>query len=292
MRRADTVLDAGTTAIVLDSTADVADPAARHANWSMVPLTVSFGDREFRDYLDIGPDQFYDRLRSARDLPRTAAPSAGAWQAAFDRLDRYRRILVLPVSSRVSGSAQSAEIAARVLDPGGTRIHVLETHSVSLGTLLLAEGLQRLLVRGVPENELMAWYDDARAHLGVVFSVETLTYLQRGGRIGRAQAMVGGALGLRPILTLRDGEVAPLRRVRGRRRALAEFEQFLRERASGREAHVAVVHAAAPAGADRLVAMVRRVAPGAVIDHVGELGAVVGTHGGPGTLGLAVLPQP
>ena len=291
-RRADVVLRAETTAIVLDSTADIADPPARHANWAMVPLTVSFGGEVFRDYVDITPERFYERLRDARELPRTAAPSPGAWTEEFERLAGYDRILVLPVSSRVSASSQSAEIAARDADPTAGRIRVLETESVSLGTLLLAEGLQRLLVRGVPENELMAWFEGARSHLGVVFSVETLTYLQRGGRIGRAQAMVGGMLGVRPILTLREGEVAPLRRVRGRRRALREFERFLVERAHGSDVHVAVVHAAAPAAADELVAMVRRAAPRAVIDHVGQLGAVVGTHGGPGTLGMAVLAQP
>jgi DegV family protein with EDD domain len=286
------LLTAETTALVLDSTADLADPGARHRNWSMVPLTVSFGREVFRDYLDIGPDEFYRRLRDAPEPPRTAAPAPGAWQEAFEALDGYRRVLVLPLSSRVSASSQSAEIAARAVDPGGGRITVLETASVSLGTLVLAEGLQRLLVRGVPENELMSWFEQARERLGVVFSVDTLTYLQRGGRIGRAQAMVGGLLGMRPILTLRDGEVAPLRRVRGARRARAEFERFLAERAGASDLHLAVVHAAAPEAAQQLLAMARRVAPQAVIDHVGELGAVVGTHGGPGTLGMAVLSEP
>ena len=286
------LLTAETTALVLDSTADLADPGARHRNWSMVPLTVSFGREVFRDYIDIAPDEFYRRLREATELPRTAAPAPGAWQEAFEALDGYRRVLVLPVSSRVSASSQSAEIAARAVDPEGVRITVLETASVSLGTLVLAEGLQRLLVRGVPENELMSWFEQARERLGVVFSVDTLTYLQRGGRIGRAQAMVGGMLGMRPILTLRNGEVAPLRRVRGARRARAEFERFLAERADASDLHLAVVHAAAPEAAQQLLAMARRVAPQAVIDHVGELGAVVGTHGGPGTLGMAVLSEP
>ena len=189
-------LDASTTAIVLDSTADLAEPQARHPNWSMVPLTVSFGDQVLRDYLDITPEQFYRRLADAPQPPRTAAPSPGAWQSAFERLDGYRRVLVLPVSSRVSASAQSAELAARALDPGGGRISVLETASVSLGTLLLAEGMQRLLVRGVAENELMMWLDGARQRLGVVFSVDTLEYLQRGGRIGRARR--GGRRAARP----------------------------------------------------------------------------------------------
>ena len=286
------LLTAETTAIVLDSTADLADPGSRHGNWSMVPLTVNFGDETFHDYVDIDAAEFYRRLRVARQPPRTAAPSPGEWQEAFEALDGYRRVLVLPISSRLSASSQTAELAARAVDPDRLRITVLETGSASLGTLVLAEALQRRLVRGLPENELVTWFQAARERLHVVFSVDTLEYLQRGGRIGRAQAMVGGMLGVRPILTLRDGEVEPLRRVRGARRARAEFERFLIEHAGPGSVHVAVVHAEAPEAAEQLVEMARRAVPHAVIDHVGELGAVVGTHGGPGTLGLAVLSEP
>jgi DegV family protein with EDD domain len=217
---------------VLDSTADLADPGSRHANWSMVPLTVSFGTRRSATTSTSTPAEFYRRLAAAPRPPRTAAPSPGAWQEAFEALASYRRVLVLPVSSRLSASSQTAELAARVVDPGGARITVLETGSASLGTLVLAEALQRRLVRGLPENELVTWFQADRERLHVVFSVDTLEYLQRGGRIGRAQAMVGGMLGVRPILTLRDGEVEPLRRVRGARRARAEFERFLIEHAA------------------------------------------------------------
>jgi DegV family protein with EDD domain len=272
--------------------ADLPDPGSRHSNWSMVPLTVSFGDETFHDYVEIDSGEFYRRLRAAPRPPRTAAPSPGAWQEAFEALHGYRRVLVLPVSKHLSASAQTAEIAARAVDPGGARITVLDAGSASLGTLVLAEALQRLLVRGLPENEVMRGFHAACERLRVVFSVDTLEYLQRGGRIGRAQAMVGGMLGLRPILTLRDGEVEPLRKVRGARRARAEFERFLIEHAGSGSVHVAVVHAEAPEAAEQLVEMARRAVPHAVIDHVGELGAVVGTHGGPGTLGLAVLSEP
>jgi fatty acid kinase len=282
---------AANTAIVLDSTSDVADPQARHANWRMVPLTVSFGDESLRDYVEIGPEEFYRRLRASAETPRTAAPSPGAWGDMFDELSAYDRIIALPVSARVSASSQSAEIAARDADPDTARIVVLDGQSVSVGTLVLAEGLQRLLVRGVADNELMTWFEDARRRLQVIFSLDTLEYLQRGGRIGRGQALVGGMLGVRPILTLQDGEVAPLRRVRGARRARAEFERFLVEHVpEGSSAHVAIAHAQAPEAATRVQAMVGRVRPQATIDNVCELGAVVGTHGGPGTVGMAVLP--
>jgi DegV family protein with EDD domain len=199
---------------------------------------------------------------------------------------------VLPVSSKLSASSESAAVAARALDPDGRRIAVLESGSVSVGTLLLADGLQRRLVRGVAENELMEWFESAKLRLQVVFSVETLEYLQRGGRIGRGQALVGGMLGVLPIMALQDGEVAPLRRVRGRRRARAEFERFLCQHSSPDEPlRAGIVHAGDPAAADELAAMVARVRPRASIDHVVQLGAVVGTHGGPGTLGLALLSQ-
>jgi uncharacterized protein len=282
-------LTAETTAIVLDSTAD-ADIASLPANWAMVPLLVSFGDESFADQVEIRPDEFYRRLAESDRTPRTSAPSAGAWQQALEALGSYRRVLVLPVSSKVSSSGDAAEIAARVLDPESDRITVLETASVSVGTLLLADGLQRQLVRGVTENELMSWFRAARERLQVVFSLETLEYLQRGGRIGRGQALVGGALGVRPILMLEDGEVAPLRRVRGRRRARAAFERFLCDHSQPDHAlRVGFAHTGDQAAVDDLAAMVARVRPRASIDRVVELGAVVGTHGGPGTLGMALL---
>jgi len=283
-------LSAENTAIVVDSTADFPEAPDRFPNWRVVPLYVRFGEESFRDYVELEPEEFYRRLQDSPQTPRTAAPAPGAWGAVFDELSGYARIIVLPVSSRVSASHQSAELAARDADPDGSRILVLDTESVSVGTVVLAEGLQRLLVRGVPDNELVTWFEDARRRLGLVFSVDTLEYLQRGGRIGRAQAMVGGMLGVRPILTLQDGEVAPLKKVRGRARARAEFERFLLEQVPDGPAHVGIVHARAPEAAAELRAMVERLRPGAAIDQVCELGAVVGTHGGPGTLGMAVLP--
>ncbi len=282
-------LTTGDTALVLDSTCDIAFDALP-ANWSVVPLTVSFGDESFADRVEISPAEFYGRLARVDATPRTSAPAPGAWQQRLEALSGYRRVFVLPVSSRVSASGDSALVSARDLDPDGHRITVLDGRSVSVGTLLLADGLQRRLVRGVAENELMRWFEAARDRLQVVFSLDTLEYLQRGGRIGRGQALVGGALSVRPILMLQDGEVAPLRRVRGSRRARAAFEQFLTEHSSADEPlRIGIVHAANPDGAAELAVMVARVRPQAEIDHIVELGAVVGTHGGPGTLGLALL---
>jgi len=286
------VMSAENTAIVLDSTADLAAPAERHRNWRMAPLTVRIDGDVLLDYVEIAPEEFYRRLRSAKEVPQTAAPGPGAWQPVFEELSRYDRILVLPCSSHLSSSMQSAELAARALDPAGTRIRVLDTDAVSGATVLLAEGLQRLLVRGVAEDVLVEWFEQARTRLALLFSVDTLVYLRRGGRIGGTKAAIGGLLRTRPLLTLRDGQVAQYGKVYGRGRVLPAFEQFLCEQVGENEAaHVVVLHAQAPQQAEQLRAMVARLRPQAVIDLVGELGAVVGTHGGPGTLGLGVLTE-
>jgi uncharacterized protein len=280
------------TAVVLDSTADVPVPEAMHPNWRMVPLSVRFGERELLDFVELSPDEFYRLLEAGDDHPTTSAPSPGAWQTAFEELSGYARILVLPVSSRVSASAGAAEIAARELDPSGRRVTVLDGAAVSGATVLLADALQRMLVRGVAENELMTLFEHARDRLGLVFSVETLEYLRRGGRIGRAKAVIGGLLRMRPLLTLSGGEVVSHGSVRGRAAVLPAFERFLADHvgADG-AAHIAVVHARDGGRARELCELIERDWPRCSVDHVLELGAVVGTHGGPGTLGMAVLPD-
>jgi DegV family protein with EDD domain len=285
-------LTAENTAVVLDSTADLPHPEREHANWRMVPLTVRFGDEQFEDWRGIEPAEFYRRLQDGGPHPQTAAPSPGAYLRAFEALADYAHIIVLPVSSKVSGSVQAAQIAAE--DPAsGGRVTVLDGRSVSVGTAMLADGVQRLLEAGTTLEEVTAWVESARDRLRLVIYVDTLEYLRRGGRIGRTRALAGNVVGMRPLLTLRDGELALYRRViGGRGRALREFHRFLCDHApSDAEVRVALAHGADPAGAEELAQSVRRLRPKARIERVSELGAVVGTHGGPGTLGLLVLAE-
>ena len=285
-------LTAENTAVVLDSTADLPDPEREHANWRMVPLTVRFGDEQFEDWRGIEPAEFYRRLRNGGPHPQTAAPSPGAYLRMFEALSDYAHVIVLPVSSKVSGSVQAARIAAE--DPAaGGRVTVLDGLTVSVGTAMLADGVQRLLEAGTTLEEVTAWVESARERLRLVIYVDTLEYLRRGGRISRTRELAGNVVGLRPLLTLRDGELALYRRVvGGRRRALREFDRFLCEHAApDADVRVALAHAADPDGAEGVAASVRRLRPQARIERVSELGAVVGTHGGPGTLGLLVLAE-
>ena len=278
------------TALVLDSTAGLADARAEHANWRSVPLVVRFGDESFRDGVEIGPAEFYRRLRSAAATPTTAAPPVGAYLAAFEELSGYRRVIVLPISSALSASARSAGMAAEQDAGPPGRVTVLDGRSVSVGTAMLADGVQRLLERGTTMAEVVSWFDAARERLQFLVSVDTLEYLRRGGRIGRVTATMGGMLDIRPLLTLRDGEVVQAGRVRGSGIWRA-FERFAAESIPEHgPVRVSIAHAAAPERAARLAELVARVRPGTPLDRVGEIGAVVGAHGGPGTFGLVVLP--
>ena len=219
-----THLTAETTAIVLDSTADLPDARERFPGLRVVPLTVRFGDEEFRDYIDLGPDEFYRRLAAESVTPKTSQPSpeafATVYQALFD--EGYRHVISLHISGKLSGTVSSARLAAADW-PGG--ITVIDSGTVSVGVALCAFGILDLLERGADEADLIAYSERFAAGSRIVVSVDTLEYLVRGGRIGKAAGMVGQLLSVRPILQIADGEVEPLTRVRGASKVLGALER-------------------------------------------------------------------
>jgi DegV family protein with EDD domain len=273
------------TAIVLDSTSDYPEAETRFPNMRVVPLYVRFGDETYRDYIDLGPHEFYEKLRTATMLPATAQPTPQDFLTRYEELSRYERIYSLQVSSKVSGTFQSAELAAAEL--GGDRVRVVDTLSVSLAVAMLSHAIQRRLARGTTDEEVDALVDRFRRDGTVVFTVETLEFLQRGGRIGRAAALAGSLLNVRPILAIEDGVVTAAARVRGRQKALAEFERRFEEATEDRPGlRVAIAHADAEEWVGTLSELVWRVRPQAEIEFTAILGAVVGTHAGPGAVGF------
>ena len=279
---------ADTAAIVLDSTADLPDPESLHPHWRSVPLTVSFGDHDYADGVDIDADGFYALLQSSPHHPQTSAPAPAAYARAFAELGECGRVFVLPISAKVSGSHQSA-LAAAQDDP---RVTVLDGQSVSVGTVLLAEGVQRLLDRDATTAEVEAWFAGARERVRILIGVSTLEYLQRGGRISPTRRRLGDALGVKPMLTMRDGEVVEYKKVRGVDGLWREFERFLIASAPAEgPVRIGIAHAQAPEAVERLTELVGRLRPQASIDRVRSIGAAVGTHGGPGAFGLLILPD-
>jgi DegV family protein with EDD domain len=278
-------LSADSTAIVLDSTADLPEGHGP-PTWRVVPLYVRFGDEQLREYVDISSGEFYRRLRESSVPPQSSQPSPADFAAVFEELVGFERILCVVLSARLSGTFASAELAAQ--DFGG-RVRVLDSRVTSGGTVILADAIQRRLDRGTDDEEIGALVGRFHEERGLLFTVDTLEYLIRGGRIGKAAGLAGQLLSVKPILAFEDGEVAPLKRVRGRSKALAELEEIFRGATEGQDTadlHVGVGQAEAPEDCDRLVSLLRSARPQCSLDIVTTLGPVIGTHGGPGTLGL------
>jgi DegV family protein with EDD domain len=278
-------LTAENTAIVVDSTADFPEGPQRFPNWRVVPLYVRFGDESYRDYVELEPEAFYARLRSAAETPSTSQPTPGDFLAAYEELAGYERILSLHIAGKLSGTIESARSAARLLD--GDRVRTIDSESASAAIAMLGLAIQRRLEHGTSDEEVDELVSRYRREAGLLFTVETLEYLARGGRIGRARAWAGELLNIKPILSIKEGEVLPVKRVRGNRKAFLEFASAFE--AGTRDVptlRVGIAHAAAPERAEALRKMVRHTRPAAEVEVVTTLGPVVGTHAGPGTVGF------
>jgi DegV family protein with EDD domain len=273
------------TAVVLDSTADFPAAPVRYPNFRVVPLYVRFGDESYRDYVDIGAEEFYARLQTATELPTTSQPTPGDFLAVYEELGEYERILSLQISSTLSGTFGSAQTAAELL--GDDRVRVIDTRTASAMIALIAIGVQERLERGTTDEEIDAFIERYQSQHQLLFTVNTLEYLAKGGRIGRAAKLAGNLVNVKPILTIRDGEVVPLKRVRGNAKAFAAFrELFVSTTTDSPNLKVGIAHAAAPERLKALRELVRHERPHAQIEIETTLGAVVGTHAGPGTVGF------
>jgi DegV family protein with EDD domain len=273
------------TAIVLDSTADFPDASEHFANWRVVPLYVNFGTESYKDGAQLSAHEFYDRLRESGETPTTSQPTPADFLATYEELGAYERILSIHIASTLSGTFQSAGTAAAQL--GDERVRTIDSQSASVAIAMLALAIQRRLERGTTDEEV----DDLVARFlrehGLLFTVDTLEYLARGGRIGKAKAVAGQLLNVKPILSIRDGEVRPVKRVRGNRKAVQEFVDALQTQTRDEPGlRVGIAHADAPERLVQLEKMVRDIRPQAEIEMRTSLGAVIGAHAGPGTVGF------
>ena len=272
--------------VVTDSTADLPPEVVQELDITVVPLQVIFGQESFRDGVDLASEEFFRRLRESHDLPRTSQPSVGEFLRTYERLAAQTdSILSIHLSSRFSGTVQTARRAAQELI-GRCRIEVIDSGTVSMAMGFAAIAAAQAARDGA---DLEACAQAAYAILRrqrLAFALDTLEYLRRGGRIGRAQAFLGGLLRLKPILTVRDGEAHPLTRVRTHRKALEEILHVCLDHGPISEA--AVMHATSPEDARFLAEEVARRCPDVPV-YTGRIGPVIGVHGGPGLIGMAVV---
>ena len=269
--------------VVTDSSCDLPQALVDQYGLEVVPLTVRFGSDEYVDGRDLGPGEFWKKLRSSDQLPETAAPSAGSFLEAFRKLFDCGAtgIVTLTLSGQLSGTYQSAVIAAEQL---GHPIKVLDSRTVSMGLGLSVLAAARVASAGGDLAAVVAAAVEGADGTHVLAALQTLEFLKRGGRIGGAQALVGSLLDIKPLIAIEDGAVNAAGRVRTRSKAKHALTAHVRDRAD-RIAEVAVLHGDAD-DVESFVESIAGVLPGRT-PIVAQLGPVVGTHSGPGTLGVA-----
>ncbi len=273
-------------AIVTDSTADLPPELTRSRSITVVPLTLNFEGKSLLDGVDIRPDEFYRRLPAATIHPTTSQPSPGRFAEAYaSLLTDHDSVVSIHISEKLSGTYASARQAADMTDPMRVRVVDSELVSMSLGLITLAASA--LASSGADVETIEAKVIDMRPHVQTYFSVATLEFLRRGGRIGRASALLGSVLQVKPVLCIRDGQVTPLERVRTFERALNRVVELTREVDRGHGVCVIVGHADAEADAERIA---RELDPIAETLTIQPLGPVVGAHAGPGVVGVGCYP--
>ena len=276
--------------IVTDSTADLPSDLAQAHGIAVVPLTVAFGKEVFRDRVDIQPGEFYKKLTKARAHPASSPPPPAEFSARYrEWVAQGHEIVSLHISGKLSKTFENARTAAMELDGPVSSLTVVDTGQVSAALGMLVLFAARMAARNETAASIRERLLDMSPRLHTLFVVDTLEFLARGGRIGKARALLGGLLGIKPILGMVDGEVAPVDRVRGGRAAHPRILELLHKRVDRSQPVIAgISHANAPVWADRLRALVRDQFQVAELIQT-EIGPVVGANVGPGVVGACVF---
>lgn len=284
--------------VVTDSTSDLPPELARAHGIQVVPLRVLFGDRVHHDGVDLRPREFYERLESGPVHPRTNPPPQADFLEVYQALAPRKDLVSIHISEKLSQTVVHARAAAEEGLPEFQKergdaerviLRVVDSHNASLGLGMLALFAARMARRGVEPDAIVGRLESMRGRVRVLFAVDTLDYLARGGRIGKGRAFLGNLLGIKPILGVVDGEVTAVDKVRGGRAAQPRLIELFREKVDPkRPVVVSIAHAKAPVWADRLRFLIQKSFDVAEL-IMAEMGPVVGTHAGPGTVGAALF---
>ena len=272
--------------IVTDSTCDL-PPALVQANGiTVVPLTVFFGEEAFLDSIEITAEGFYERLLASKTLPRTSQPSVELFREAYERCGANGdEIVSIHLSSKLSGTLNAASVAREEVAPE-VHVDLIDSYSVSLGLGLIVLEAAHAANAGASLGEVVATARRAMDRVSVHLAVDTLEYLQKGGRIGRARSFLGSVLSIKPILRVEDGEVAPFERVRTRAKAVERIYEVAASMARSKTMFVAC-----SGNDDEAREIIEQLRP--ALPHtdliLGQLGPVVGVYTGPNALGIAAL---
>lgn len=274
--------------IVTDSTSDLPPAVAQELGISVVPLSVVFGDEVLKENVEITPDLFYDKLIRSRDLPTTSAPSVGDFLEVYrEALKETDEIVSIHLASKLSATYSNACQAAAVLADEGARIDVVDSECISLGMQFMAMAASKAAREGATVEEIRKIVDGMIPRMHIYVLLDTLEYVRRGGRIGRARAFLGTIMRVKPILQIRDGEVHPEERVRTRAHALDRMFQLATSFPVVEE--IGVAYSTNAEEADGMRRRIEEALGGGVKVRMSRLGPVIGVHGGPGVLGIGIL---
>ena len=276
-----------TVRVVTDSVSDLPPAIAEELGITIVPANVHFGTQVFKDGVDLTTDEFFDKLFNGPEFPTTSQPSVGEFVDAYTRVaEDADAIVSVHVSSKVSGTFNSAEQGADRVDVE-CPIEVLDTLQASMGVGLITMAAARAANSGASMEEVVEVANDATARAQCVVLLDTLEYLQRGGRIGKARALVGTLLKIKPLITIRDGEVHDFAKERTRRKAIARLQRAAQDLSPFTSA--SVMYSTSRDEADSLAESIRPLMTGGEEPIVVRFGPALGTYVGPDSLGLVVL---
>lgn len=276
----------GKIQIVIDSMIDMPKDILQKYNIMVVPLTIIFGDKEYKDGVDLTNAQFYEKLLQSKDLPKTSQISPSTFMDIFNEaLEEGREVLCINGSSKASGTYQSAVIAKGAL-VNKEAVEVFDTMALSFGAGIFVYEAAKLVAEGKSLKEIMEHLNSMKSKVDHIFTVDTLEYLKKGGRLNPMKATIATMLNIKPILTVVDGLVEPLDKVRGSRKVIGKMVELAKERGKTFENKViGISHANCKDTSELLKEQVEKeLKPNKIL--VTEIGCTVGTHAGPGTLAI------
>ncbi|MFY9120204.1 MAG: DegV family protein [Syntrophomonadaceae bacterium] len=270
--------------IITDSTSDLPLDFVEENKIHIVPLNIHLQDSLYKDGVDIQPSELYYRLRTEDIFPQTSQPSAGEFMEIYQTLKPDDEVLVLCLSSELSGTYQSAEMARdMVAEQIDAEIHVVDSRSVSLGLGMQVIHAQKCFAEGKDMAQTLSELAEIRRRMRLIFAVDTLEYLARGGRISQLSKRLGNLLQLKPVLHLEEGRIEVLDKVRTRSKAVQRMlEVFYKEASQAQQ--VVILHIDAPTEGQQLAQKVQEYYHGPLL--LAQCGAVIGSHAGPGTVGI------
>jgi len=267
-------------AVVTDSTTYLPSDLVKKYNISIAPQVLIWDDQVYKDGVDIQSQEFFTRLKTAKVMPTTSQVAVISFQEIFQNLvsSGYDEVLAILVSSKLSGTVQSAIQARDMMGAARDKVHVVDSQSVAMALGFQALTVARAIEDGASLNDVIALAERSHESTGVFFAVDTLEFLHRGGRIGSAQRFLGTMLNMKPILAIQNGRVEGIERIRTKSKAHDRILELVLEKTKGKSPiHLATLHANAAQEIKPLESIFTEVSP------------TVGTHAGPGTVGLAFM---